>query len=268
MATDRYTASVIDGSLRSGWLTTRHRLGVLADDCPGSDRTYAHVIKPRADAHHIAVDRVVAFSCYSGSSDLGNITAGIQNAALKFAAAGVNRVMYLTNIENAVNPLFAAAAESQQYRPGYMLSSLALITWQDQIPPNQIVNMHGVGWMPSMDVEAPPATAATRTCRALAKAGGAPPPAEKSNEVSILYITCDPLLLLQKVLVESGGADRLTELRSAAERLGSSYSSVSALAGQTLLGASRHDGAEYVADLSYKSQCSCFSYDTAPRRTS
>jgi hypothetical protein len=266
MATDRYTRAVIEQSISAGYLSSKNKLGIVADGCPSSGWTYDHVVAPLLKARGVAVDHIVAFNCVNGAGDVDQIEAGIHSAILKMRTDGVDRVTYLTMVEGVANTQFAMGADNQHWYPGYLLSSVGILQLQaSQIPQSQLVNTRGVGWVPVLDVTKPPQTPRTRECLALNRAGGGEPPTNVGM-LGYLYLACDPLLLLRAALVATHGVGGLSSIRAALESMGSGYASVGSLGSQTSFAAGRHDGAADAAPFSYKSGCSCFSYDRRQQR--
>jgi hypothetical protein len=266
MATDRYARAVIEQSISAGHLSSKNKLGVVADGCPSSAWTYDHVVGPLLKARGIAVDHIVAFKCVNGAGDVDEIEAGIHSAILKMRTDGVDRVTYLTMVEGVANTQLAMGADNQHWYPGYLLSSVGILQLQaSQIPQSQLVNTRGVGWVPVLDVSKPPQTPMTRECLALNRAGGGETPTNVGM-LGYLYLACDPLLLLRAALVATHGVGGISSVRPALEAMGSGYASVGSLGGQTSFATGRHDGAADAAPFSYKSGCSCFSYDRRPQR--
>lgn len=263
-AIDRYARMVLSESVRTKWVTTHNKVGVLEDGCSGSTSTYDHVVQPLASSLKIPIEGVVAFDCVNGASDIGKIESGLQSAAFKFRADGIDRVMYLTDIEGLANTYFAQNAHSQQWHPGYMVSSVGILQLQaSQIPADQLPNMHGVGWVPILDVTHPAPTTQSQRCLALDRKGGDAAPASQ-DQTAWLLLTCDPLFLLEAALGADGGIGGLAALSEGVRRLGTSYVAVGALGGATDFGNGRHDGVAEARAFGYNAHCACFRPLAAP----
>jgi len=130
-----------------------------------------------------------------------------------------------------------------------------------------MVNVRGVGWYPTVDVDKPPTTPLMRSCVQNSIDGGGHTPASLNDFLS-MYAACNAFTLGDAALRASGGVGQLPALRQAVERLGTSFVSINTFGGQTRFGASRHDGAGAVAPYLYHAQCDCFEYVDQPQTLS
>ena len=268
LSMDRQVAAVFDQAVASGWLTSKHHLGVLTDGCLINVQAYQRTLLPRAKALGVSIERFDASACGSAQ----DAVRGVQQAALKFHSDGVNRVMYIAEGGEAVaNVLMSQNADKQQWYPGYLLSSGAqLANFGGYLPPGQLPNMHGTGWSPEFFdsvtwTHQPAAQKAVQgECLALLASGGYRPTRTVDRYLGLG--SCDTVFLLRAALARSGFSLGSSSLQAAVEGLGTSYVSTTTPLGRTRFGTGRQDGALLAATFSYHHDCSCFRYDTAFRQ--
>jgi hypothetical protein len=211
-------------------------------------------------------------SCIVGWAEVSQSVSDVQSAALRFRADGVDRVMYLTIGESGLNGLFTQNADQQHWHPVYLLTSIAQPVNGariGQIAPGQLPNTRGIGWLPGWDVDRPvwaaQQAAVQAHCRALALAGGTRFPAPDGYQANLNpYMECDTLLLLDRLLALTGGVTSFASLTRAIGQVGTGYPSPMT-DGPAAFSPGRHAGARMAALFSYKTSCSCFTYDTTPR---
>ena len=206
---DAAAVSMIDQLRAAGLLTTKDKVGVILSECPNVQQVYRDVVAPRLKKYGIAVDAFTANECIKGFSGVSSVGNGAQSAVLRFKTNGVTQVMpLLASLENLMTALFATAAENQDYRPGYMLSTGGRAEELKQggtVPANQFKNMKGVGWIPSYDLYtlgiklSPQAQA----CIKLGKDAGFTP-ANPTEQAGLIF-ACDVLVFLDAVLTKSRG---------------------------------------------------------------
>jgi len=179
----------------------------------------------------------------------------------------VTRVMFMQQGENGGLSFFSNYAESQHWYPTYLVSSNSLLMStksQSEMQKDQMVNVRGVGWYPTVDVDKPTTTALMRACVQDSIQGGGQTPTSL-NDLLTMYAACNAVALGDAALRASGGVGQLPALRQAVERLGTSFVSVTSLGGATQFGPGRHDGAGAVAPYLYHAQCDCFEYVGQPQ---
>ena len=264
MATDRQAVALIEQSIRTKWLTKSSKVGVLLSGCPWGPRTYDKIVVPRLRALGATVDQFSIGCPAKGSGELGTTSSAAQNAVLRFRGENVDRVMILTGHGDAASYVsFTSNAESQGWRPGYIVGSNAVAqAWVTQgvVSKEQALNTRGAGWVPVVDIANAPLTAQGRACNELAQAGGAPPPNPKGQ----FGLVCDAWNSLKAALSRTGGVATLPALRAAFEGMGTSFVGAGGIDGGVRLGPKQHDGAYLVAPTAYVKECSCFRYLAAP----
>jgi ABC-type branched-subunit amino acid transport system substrate-binding protein len=261
---DRRILALVDGRARDGYLSKKNRLGVIVDSCAYNLRAYSRTLVPAAARHGIQLERA-DIECITGFGDAGPSSAAMQSAILRFRNAGVDRVMFLSNFEASLILIFAQQAETAQYRPGYLVSSGAgLATVAGNYPRAQLVNMHGTGWGPTLDVTAQDVRSpATRRCRAALASVGIRS-VSKADDV-VVDLSCDSFFLLEAILKATKGSLSHRLFRSTLAGLGASYRSPINL-GTTTFSATKHDGPETFSAFGYQSECGCFRYTGSPFR--
>jgi ABC-type branched-subunit amino acid transport system substrate-binding protein len=259
---DRRIRALVDGRARDGYLSKKNRLGVIVDSCAYNVRAFNRTLVPAAARHGISLERVDV-ECITGFGDAGPSSAAMQSAILRFRNAGVDRVMFLSSFEGSLILIFAQQAETARYRPGYLISSGAVLaSVADSYPRDQLVNMRGTGWAPTLDVTAREVrNPVTRRCRA-ALAGVGIRPASKADDV-VVDLSCDSFFLLEAVLKETRGSLNASLFRSTMAGLGTSFQSAMNL-GTTSFSESKHDGPDTFAPFDYRVECTCFRYVGRP----
>lgn len=267
LSTDHEATALITESVRMGWLTSKDKLGVLYDSCPYSTRAVNEAVLPLGKKYGIPLDPIEAFDCGGGFADVGKFSTGVQNAELKMHTDGVTKVMFLTQGENGSLVFFSNDAESQHWYPTYLVSSNSMMMStkdQGEMQQDQMANVRGVGWNPTLDTDNAPMTPQMRQCRKATVAGGGQVPTSV-NDTLAMYASCNAVAMGAAALEASGGVGGLTALRTGIERLGTSFVSVTSLGARTRFGPGRHDGAAAVAPFSYQAGCKCFRYVSGPR---
>ena len=267
ISTDRQATAVIEQMRSVGWLTSKDKVGVIRDTCPGNADVYKGTVAPLLARYGIAHEEYAAWSCATGFGVAADASAGSQNAVLRFRSDGVTKVMYLTGAWEVIGNLtFSNSAENQGWRPGYMLSSFAQVeSFKGQMAPGQLANMKGVGWVPPTDLWTGklPDTAARRACSQLMKAGGYTytPKMDEGGIASFVLAACDAVRLMRTVLERTHGVANWRTLISGASGLVGF--SEAATFGPTNF--KRPGGASQGAPWSFAAACACVQYTASPR---
>ena len=260
---DRRYVLQLQGAMDAGLLTPEHKVGIMRDDCPYSLRAHERSTVPYIDRAGIDVVAEAVMSCGQGAGDVGAIAGQIQNAVLQFRSRGVDTVV----IEGVPLVVFAQSAESQGWRPRYLLTSTSGgAAVEPNVPPSQAANMHGFGWFPNADVNPsnqPPLTpAGTRCLELLARQNVEP---SQYNDFISAFTSCDALFLYETALEITGGRSDGPTVAAAIASLGEQYAGVSAHDGRTAFSASRRDAPASYRQWGWVTECSCFRYVSPPR---
>ena len=258
--------SALSGGVETGLLTKGSKIGVIRTDCGFDQRAWAAAAAPFIAAHQLDVVKTATLSCPSNAADVGAIEGQMPNIVLQFHTAGVD-VVFGTGYAQ----YFADDANTQGYYPQYLITTVdtseGLQT--QNVPAQQMQNMHGFGWYPILDADPQhqPATPAGQAsaqarCLALFKSQGYTP---TSADLQQVYDDCDTLFLYGLALKDTGGQTAARAIAAAVSSLGGSYPSATALAGADLFTSSRHDGPDRFAPFGWNGGCSCFVYTGAPQ---
>ncbi len=148
-----------DNMKKMGFFDKGYKLGIVAWD----DKEYAGPTKntliPRLQRHGIKVSDVTYIKSPESSADNGEAVAQIGNTAVRYKGEGITHVMF-TDAGGALALFFMQAAERQQYRPRYGITSSSGGTaiadivgaGDKQDARNQLKDALMVGWFPTIDV--------------------------------------------------------------------------------------------------------------------
>jgi hypothetical protein len=267
LSVDRRSRAQLEQLTAAGHLTRASRLGVIVEGCPYNVRGVERTLLPTAKRLGLNVVQQQEVRCFGGINDLGGLASDAQNAVLRFAADDVDRVLVVSSVEANVLLVFTNAAESQGYRPGYALTSLALANvLKDNVPQQQLVGAKGVGWLPAMDDAGPTLapTPQTKACVQRVRAQGVSPSGIVDHFT--VFSSCDAFDLAGQVLTRSRGAVGPAAWSKALDAVGRSFRGATTLEGQTDFSGGRRDGPARMRTFGWDAKCSCFRYAgaTAP----
>jgi hypothetical protein len=263
---DGSNETVLTGAVASGLLTTKTRLGVLYDGCAHGDRAFARSTEPWLKRHGITYETFY-LDCAGGAGDAGSAAASVKSAQLQFAAHGVKVVLIPNTIEMAV---FMNNAESQAYRPIYINQGFgaALEANANIVPPAQMKNVHGFGWMPGIDVgqsHQPYArTPQQKACLGKLASHGLVPSAY--NDFMFAYVTCDSLDLYAKALALTGGSSDAAAVRQALLHVMPPYRGSATYEGAFGVSSVQRGGPARYRETGWAESCQCFLYRGPVRR--
>jgi ABC-type branched-subunit amino acid transport system substrate-binding protein len=254
---ERYYRTAFQGAVASGFITPSNTLGVIRGGCPVDRRAWEESGAPLAKQLKINVGVVEELSCINGSAGTGGVITQLQSAVLRFRSRGVDTVM----VEGPPMIIFSSAAESQGWHPRYLATSEsggAALT--GNIVPGQIVNVHGFGWLPTLDVlpvNGPPRPAAQQRCLDLLKSQGLVP--TQHGDFTAALQTCDAVFLYEAALKATNGSSDPKAIAAAVDAMGDRYQSSFTLEGRTRFGG-RHDAPALARPWAWETGCSCFRY--------
>jgi hypothetical protein len=205
-------------------------------------------VRPALARRGLKLTDAAAVHTPASFSDLGSTSSEVASVILKFRQDGITDVVFMGG---DVSYLFANAAESQQYRPRYALTSF---DFPNGMPAEQLHGAFGIGWQPSTDITSrKTSTPGSARCdRALAGTGAVPTGAGSER----LYVTCDQLYFLQAVYAAAGRVGP-GAMADGVARLGSRFSPGLTFA----VDAGRHpDGLAAYRELRFDESCACLLY--------
>ena len=260
---DRRSRVLLEQLTASGHLTRQNKLGVLVEGCPYNQRAEQRTIAPTASRLGLKIVATHTTRCFASINDLGNLASEANNAVLKFRQAGVDRVLFVSGVEGNMMFLFATAADSQGFRPGYALTSLVYPNVvKNNTPASQLANAKGLGWLPATD-DGSGAVASTeaRACVTALKGQGLSPAAPA--DYLFAYSICDGFSLTDRVLSTSRGQTAPGPWLAALHSVGSSFHAAAIVDGRTDFTGSRRDGPAGSRIFAWNDGCSCFRYTGA-----
>jgi len=223
------------------------KIGLLYYDDPIPTFVARNVIVPALGRHGLTVKSAVALTGPKGASDASAGSAEANNAALQMRSAGVDTILFVPS-DGGIPLLFLPQAASQGYRPTYGITSADAPDFLARnLPATTVGTVHGVGWVPNLDVPATrdprPITGAYKTCH------------DVDLTVSSSYnrpveLLCDALLFLKTALDRAGTAT-VASLGHAVETMGPVDNPVGSFG--IRMGPGRHDGTHLVSYLVYDS---------------
>ena len=259
---ERRSQVKIDGGLATGVITKASKLGVLLDACPGTQDAWNKVTKPYIAAKGLTVASTFTIDCARGEADAGRAAGQGGSIMLQFRAAGVDTLMIDAVSEGPALFLAASIAESQNWHPKYVMSSLAnAATIANQIPPTQVKNVYGFGWLPVQDVNPaqwPSRNAAQNRCIAMVGEHGIG--LKTAADYSFAFNLCEALFLYETALKTDGGRTDANAVVGAVEGTGSSFASTMNIDGHSTFSKAQHDGPSVARYFAFDGGCSCFTY--------
>lgn len=239
---ERYARLLVDALGTAGWFRAGSKIGIVRPDDPEYARVTKNVLRPALAAAHADV--------VTEEATTGTDASGI---VLRLKGKGV------THVVTYGTPLFMmTAAETQQYRPWWSISSMvgpgAFL--QGSAPREQLKKTAGPGWQAGADVDAahqPPASRAqTRCLDTLKKAGFAP----TGTPRAVALLMCGSLAYFEQVMSRVPEVSTPGFLTGAA----SAPSYESPITFRLDFAGGRHDGAASYRLNRFDDACGCYQY--------
>jgi hypothetical protein len=279
---DRYSAALVETVTASGVVSKGQKIGVLIEGCENNVRAYNEAYAPAARRLGLQIESETTV-CNNGTGDLGTETSQIQSAVLRFRSDGVTSVGFGSFNEGVLAVLFSQGAEQQGWRPLYLVSSVALpergVESQGNglsMPPAQLPQIRGMGWIPITDVGGPPPpdsaaqAAQKKLCKQMNPSQGgadsAPDGGVRRDFLGHVLRECDTVLLVRRIMAITKGQIGPSAVRSAYSRALAALTSASNLTGSYRATGARSDGVFGAAPFAYNTTCQCVRY-TGPART-
>ena len=251
------------GAINTGFLTPKNKLGILLDDCPGTQAAWKGEVLPFLQSHHINVVTPFTVGCGTGNNaSTTSAVSGATNTLLKFRSEGVDRISFVSVSEAPTLYITSVEANAQGYRPGWIVSSLGqLAIIGGEAPTPQMQNTRGFGWLPSQDVPpayAPKPNAAQKRCISLLRSQKVTP--RSAADFGYAYSACEALFVYEKALSLDGGNSDGAAVSNAIANIGSFESTLN-LNGRSIFSSARRNDAPLVyKPINWDGNCHCFRY--------
>ena len=266
MTIDERMRALLERATAAHRLTPADKIGVVVEGCPYNTRSYTRTVVPTAKRLGLTITDRVDARCFEGFNDFGGQASDMAGAVLRLNSAGVTKVVFVSgSFEGNLMLLFAAAAESQGFRPGYALTSAAAPAVQEaNTPKTQLANAFGIGWLPSVDTTRPaPALPAAERCTQDLKAGAGVAPASPADRYFAFSI-CDTFALVDAALRLTLGATDPSSIAAAIAGLGTGFAASAAHGESTDFRNARHTGPAQGRLFAWSTACGCFDYTGGP----
>jgi hypothetical protein len=226
------------------------KVGLLYTDSPRGQRIAGVFKQLLAQAGHPVV------ASFAVSTDSSTAEAQGTPAVLQMEGAGVTHLVDTSGGE----PGFAISAQAQHYFPRYAVTSYEGIQPQmmGNDPASQLVGALGIGWAPSLDVNAaqdPGGEPGAAACNQVMSAGGMHATARFAQ--AVMDAICDGVQLIVRGATAGGGLDPAS-LQRGLGLIGPTFPT--ALGFASGLSATRPEVPGAARDIGYETSCSCFEY--------
>lgn len=258
---DRGTAEQVHALVRQGFLTTDARIGVLHYDAPRETRTVDGTLSSALAAHGLLLTERSAVATPVDASDLVARDRDVANAALRFKLADVDRVLFVRG--SGLAAAFMEAAERNDYRPRYGLTTVELPVAALEVPAEQLVGARGLGWYPDLDLlpRRPESWPARSACLDFFHERGF----QTATTVDRIFAVsvCEAFWFTRAAIEAAPRPLSADGVIAGARDLATSHESPTVQ--QTRFGPDRRDGAATYRDVAYDKDCGCFTYLGGPR---
>ena len=233
------------------------KVGILNYDIPEYSRAIDAQLKPLLAAAGIGLVQYT-IPPPASTAAIGDSVSVVQSAELKMASQGVKTVTFLCS---GCAPFFIQSANSQNYYPRYVLSSMDTPGAADGATYEKALRTSlSVGWQPVADYgsttppRGTPHSATYDECLRVQK-----PVISDAADIPIAMITCDEVLAFYYAAKANPVATiTATSLRDGLLALRSSHPS--ALSFATDLSPQRHAGAKQYRLMTWNDACACPAY--------
>lgn len=262
MSTDRFLRLMLDSLVDRGFFskwdaragaagTAPLKVGVLYNE--EQDEAYqGKLLIQLLKAQGYPVAETVTYA-----NSATGIAAASHSAVLRFRQAGVTHVF-------GAGLLFWQDAETQGYRPRNAIRDID-VNVPSNASPRQLAGAMGVSYTPAGDVSESnypgDPTPATKRCREVMTSAGLK--IRSNPELYSMEVVCDQMTLLSDAFSRSRSLTA-AGLLAGVNALGAWQSAQTWV---SRFGPGQHASTLAVRDLSYRSSCSCFNYDSKNNRT-
>jgi hypothetical protein len=252
---------------RAGYFSAGSKVGIIvADNGTGNNERLVHDIwAPELAAMHIPVTQF-KYTQIDSVNQAGDTSSQFGSAVLQFKENNVNHVLFTPDGGDGLI-FFTAAAESQNYRPRYALTTGSVPAGMSDAPSDQSHDGMAVSWAvddllnlnaPASSFPAIPSNATRQHCAQLYGSYAA----ANSAPVASFYGWCDTLAVLKLALGHAATVSVAT-LLSGIEGLGTMFEPADGWA-TTRFGRGHYDGATAVRVLLWNDKTSQWTLDSPP----
>lgn len=257
---DRGTAAQVHALVRQGFLTTDSRIGVAHYDGPRETRTVDDSLIPTLAAQGLSLTERHAVATPVSIADPAR-ERDVANAVLRFKLADVDRVLFVRG--SGLAATFMEAAERNDYRPRYGLTTVELTVVALEVPARQLIGSRGIGWYPDWDLQPrrPDSWPARTACLDFFHERGF---RTATTVDRIFALSVCEAVWFTRAAIEAAPRPLSTDgVIVGARDLGTSYASPTVQ--RTRFGRDHRDGAATYRDVAYEEGCGCFAYVGGPR---
>ncbi|MCL3818706.1 ABC transporter substrate-binding protein [Aeromicrobium wangtongii] len=253
-----FTASYIKALSQEKFFEGRKKVAIVAADTPVNRRTVGKKAVPQLKK--LGIDAEVG---WVDTTDIGTIYQGSEQAAITFASAGIDRVMFLGGSRLA--SIFATIAGSKQFKATYAISSFDnpsfFLNNPDTVPADTMNGMVGIGFHPPQDVadsEMPfPGEGVEKECLDIYEAAGITFETREAARVALPY--CDSVRMLKLGADGVDGPLTAESWSKAVDAEGSNFQTASGFG--NALGDGGHAAAGSYRVMRFADDCRCFVYE-------
>lgn len=250
-----------------GYFSPGAKVGVVTFDDPQYQRAVSQHLKPALAKRGLALSREAYVHTPQSAEDQSRSASEFPSIVLQFKTEGIDHVIILGDAGGGLNIFMTKAAESQDYRPKYGLTSASapqVAVDSGLVDPAQMKGAVAAGWNAIGDVGIRPYTRygpGYKKCMAIMEKARVP--IANTNDRVVALKTCDGFFFLAAAINKGAPDVTLQSFVAGAESLGAFPS---ALSYGTKVTASTRDGVAVLAANPFEEACKCFKYRGDLRR--
>jgi hypothetical protein len=264
METVSLARSYVTGLHEAGFFKPASKIGLLYFDFPELRVASSRGLKPTLSRYGLKVSSEYAIAYSGNPAELGSVTAAVQNAELRFAAEGVQQVLFL-DAGGTLALFFMQSAQSQHQAFQYGLNSTTDPAFlEGQSVSSELAKAIVTGTMPARDTNdmaSAPRNPDRDRCLAILKTGGYPLPSHVVRNAVFGFFTF--FLLLMAAFVRATSYDPRGLAKAVAD-LGRSPGTAAGSNGDDFSLGLPWGAARY-AIARWRTDCSCFKYSGPAR---
>jgi hypothetical protein len=269
--TDRAMRYTVEGLAGQGYFSPGAKVGVVTWDANDYHYSVTNAAIPALAAvgiHDPPVEYVAVPNSYG---DLGATSAAVGSAVLRFHQLGVDHVILFDgpagiNASGILVLEWMTVSQVDGYHPRYGLNSTSgFSSLASSYPAQQMVGSVGVSWLPWADTNTAQyglshLSPTGKLCTQIEDKAGQH--ATSNTQVWVQMVFCDKYFFLQQALAKVTGPLNQQTALAAIDAIGSGYPALSTFGID--IAATRHDGADKVANMAFVASCTCYEYSSTP----